>query len=259
MKDSLVQLTRYWHIVRFKTYANLKRDIDKTYLGTLWWVLEPILSTAVFYVVFTHIIHNRTPNMAAFLFIGNVVYNHFASSINGGANAIVGNAGLMQQVQLPKSIYPIIAIANLSWKFVFSLVVVFPLFWILHCPVSLPYLALPVLLFLQLFVVVSVSMPLSILMPYFQDGRTLLSTLLGIMIWVSGVFFPLTKVPEAFRPWFYLNPAVPLIEGYRDILMNQSWPRWSHFLPSLTLCALALASGFWLIRKLGGQITKRAL
>ena len=263
MKSSLVQLNRYWHIVLFKTYANLKRDIDNTHVGTLWWVLEPMLQTAVTYFIFTYVFSTRTPNFLVFLFVGNVVYNHFSASINGGANAIVAAGSLMQQIQLPKSLYPIIAICNLTWKFLFSVIIVFPLLWICHFPVSLPYLALPVLIVLQLFVVVSLSLPLSILMPYFQDGKTLLTTLLVLVFWLSGVFYRMDNLPAAFpdwlRPWLYWNPAVSLIEGYRSVLMDAAWPIWSHFVPGLLVCTASMALGFWLTNKLGGKVTKLAL
>lgn len=258
-RGSLAPLSRYWNIIAFKTYANLKRDIDKTYLGTLWWVLEPVLTTAVLYVVFTYIQHTKTQAFIVFLLIGNVVYGHFSSSINTGAGALIANAGLMQQVRLPKSLYPIIAVCNLTWKFLFSLVVIFPMLWLLHCPVSLPYLALPLLLAFQVFAVVGFSLPFAILMPFFQDARTLLSTLLNVGFWISGILFPIEMVPPAWRPWFYLNPAATLIDGYRTVLIHAQWPVWGNFLGPLAICAAFWGAGILLMRRLGGKVTKLPL
>ncbi|MFZ5807319.1 MAG: ABC transporter permease [Verrucomicrobiota bacterium] len=254
-----VQLLRYATVVWYKTYANLKGENEKTYLGCLWWALEPMINTAVFYVVFVYILKNRTEGFVIFLYIGMVVYGWFANGINAGANSIVTHAGLMQQIKLPKLLFPIISVSNLSWKFVFSLAVLFPLIWILHAPITWAYLALPFLLMLQYFVIIAIGLPFAALIPYFQDGRTVIATFLSVFIWLSGVFYRRAQVPENLQDIFYMNPAAALIEAYRNILLDGQWPHWMELVNVLVIGLVFFMIGMILLRKVDKHLLKLPL
>lgn len=252
-------LTRYTNIVLFKTYGNLKAEIEKTYLGCLWWVLEPMLNTAVFYFIFVYVLKIRTENYAVFLYAGITIYGWFAGAVNTGANSIIANAGLIQQVYLPKIIFPVISICNMSWKFLFSLIVLFPLLWFNHSPPSWSYLALPMLFALQFLFIVSVSLPLAGFLPYFQDGRTVLATALNILMWLSGVMFSIEKVPEHLKIWFYINPISVFLDAFRSVLVQGMWPNWKLLFVPVAWIVVIGGLGVWFLNKIDRKITKRSV
>lgn len=243
-------------LIFYKTYANLKREIDKMYLGCLWWLFEPIINTVVMYLIFSHVLKNRTENFIVFIFIGTVVYGHIASSISNGASAIISNANLLSFYNFSKMIYPIVSILNITWKFLFSFMVILPLLWFLKMPITMAYLALPLLLAYQVFIGISICLPFCILMPYFQDGKTVLATVMSVGIWLSGVFYTSEQVPEHLRQLFYFNPAAVTIEAHRDILMYGRWPHWERFITSGTFCLASCLLGLYLMKKLSRKITK---
>jgi lipopolysaccharide transport system permease protein len=255
-RKDLAQLYRYANIVWFKTYANLKGETEKTYLGCLWWALEPIINTAIFYIVFVYILKNRSENFVVFLYTGMAIYGWFSGGINVGANSIIAHSGLMQQILLPKPLAVIISVSNVSWKFVFSLAVLFPLIWIHQMPISWSYLTLPILLLLQYFVIISISFPLAMLMPYFQDGRTVLNAFLSVFIWLSGVFFGRDHVPDKFEKWFYLNPIASLIESYRLILLEGKWPNWQALGNVVVIGIIFFSAGLLILKKVDKQLFK---
>ncbi|SDT94586.1 lipopolysaccharide transport system permease protein [Verrucomicrobium sp. GAS474] len=246
----------YLNIVLYKTYANLKSEIDKTYLGCIWWVLEPVINTAVFYFIFVYILKNRTENFVVFLYIGMAVYGWFSGGIQAGANSILAHSGLMQQIWLPKALFPFISITNVSWKFLFSLLVLLPLLWWHHAPISWAYLALPFLFLIQYTIIVFVSMPLAGLIPYFQDGKTVLSTVLGVLMWLSGVFYGRERIPDSIEPWFYLNPIAAMIEAFRTILVDGHWPRWDILGKAMILPLIACVLGVAFLKHVDRKITK---
>ncbi|HEY8965891.1 MAG TPA: ABC transporter permease, partial [Candidatus Methylacidiphilales bacterium] len=255
----LAPFYRYLHIVLYKTYANLKAENDKTYLGCLWWIAEPLINTAVFYFIFVYILKNRGPDFVVFLYIGMIVYGWFSNGLSAAANSIVSHAPLIQQIWLPKALFPFISVSNISWKFCFSLAAVLPLLWFLHAPLSVAYLALPVLIVVQYLVIVSLGMPLAGVIPYFHDGRTVLSTFLSVFMWLSGVFYGREHVPAHLAPLFYANPAAALIEAYRAVLVYGHWPDWMVLAKSLLLPAVCLFAGLAILRKIDRQVTKRPL
>ena len=230
LSQKIASLWRYWNIIVYKTYANLKSEIEKTYLGCIWWVIEPLLNTAVFYVVFTQIMKVQSENFVIFLFTGMVAYGFFSTGLSMGANSIPANASILQQVYLPKITLVIIAVANVTWKYIFSLLALFPLLWLNGHGINWAYLALPFVLILQISAVVCLAMPLASLIPYFPDGITVLRTILAFGMWFSGVFYEAAQVPAHLRWIFYLNPAAVIIEAYRDILIHGHLPIPSHFI-----------------------------
>ena len=255
----LAPFYRYFHIVLYKTYANLKAENEKTYLGTLWWIIEPLMNTAVFYFIFVYILKSRGPDFVAFLYVGMVVYGWFSNGLNAAANSIVSHAALMQQIWLPKSLFPFISVSNISWKFCFSLVAILPLLWWQHSLPSLAYLALPVLIAIQYFVIIALGMPLAGIIPYFQDGRTVLSTLLSVFMWLSGVFYGRDHVSAHLQPLFYANPAAALIEAYRAVLLQGTWPDWHVLALALVVPILSFCLGLFILHRIDRQVTKRPI
>lgn len=254
---TLAPALRYWNIIAYKTYANLKGEIEKTYLGCLWWILEPLLYTGAFYTIFTHILHIRTEDFVVFLLIGMVAYGFFSNGINNCASAIPNHAGILQQVYLPKYVLVLIAIANITWKFLFSLLALLPLLWVLGHPPTVTYLALPLVFLVQLVSVIGLSLPFTAIVPYFLDARTVIGTVLTFGLWFSGVFYTIDQVPEHLRWLFYLNPAAVVIESYRDILIRGNWPSPSHYVGLIIVVSLFTAIGLFFLGRIDRQVTKR--
>lgn len=259
MTSFLPAIHRYVNIVLFKTYGNLKAEIEKTYLGCIWWILEPIINTAVFYFIFVHVLCIRTENFAVFLYVGITLYGWFAGGVNAGANSIIMNAGIIQQIYLPKYLFPVIAICNMSWKFLFSLIVLFPLLWFNHAPITWTYIALPLLVVIQFFLIVAVTLPLAGLIPYFQDGRTVLATVLSVLMWLSGIMFSPEHVPGHLKILFYSNPIAVLIEAYRAVLIRGEWPDWKFLLIPVAWIIIAGLIGLFVMKKIDRTVTKHSL
>jgi lipopolysaccharide transport system permease protein len=258
-RKNWVQLVRYVNIVLFKTYANVKGEIEKTYLGCFWWILEPMINTAVYYFICVYILKNKSENFVAFLYTGMVVYSWFSNGISTGANSIISNSGIMQQIRLPKVLLHIVAISNLTWKFIFSLTVLFILVWIHKCPITLAYFSLPILIILQYFVIICLSLPLAVLMPYFQDGRTVLSSILSVLIWFSGVFYGSERIPHRFLKWYYLNPAASLVDSYHLVLMQGKWPHWNLLIFPFLISIISLWIGMTMLKKVDKELLKMPL
>lgn len=254
---ALAPAWRYWNIIWFKTYANLKGEIEKTYLGCIWWVIEPLLYTAAFYTIFTHVLQIRTEDFTVFLLVGMIVYGFFANGVNLCASAIPNHASILQQVYLPKYILVLVAAANVTWKYLFSLCVLFPLLWLLNHPPTVHYLALPIIFLVQLGSVISLSLPLAALVPYFPDARTVIGTVMTFGLWFSGVFYTVDQVPDQLRSLFYLNPASVIIEAYRDVLLRQTWPCPTRFYGLLIVSGVFAVLGAIVLHQIDLKVTKR--
>lgn len=182
----------------------------------------------VFYVVFGLLLkRGGGPEFIPFLLCGLTVWKWFDSSIRQGSVSIQKNAKLMDQVYIPKILFPIISLGQTTFKFivVFVLLLIFLHFFTVGSGIT--YLAIPVLLITQLLLMAAISMLLAAWVPFLPDINKLVTIGMMPMMFLSGVFFSGNKIPIEYRDYFFLNPMATLIEEYRNVLLFERWPDWS--------------------------------
>lgn len=217
-------------LVLYKTYADLRAEAAKTYINYLWWVVDPILSMLVFYVVFGLMFNSMGGggglDYVAFLLIGLVVWNWYNHSLSHAGHTIINGRDLMNQVHVPKLVFPIVTLLTDLTKFLVVLVLLLLFLWLLgHAP-GLTWLALPLVLLTQLLLCVALAFVLAAVVPAMPDLKLLADNLLMLQFFLSGVFFAASAIPEPYRFWFYINPMASLIVDYRAILLDGAWPHW---------------------------------
>lgn len=217
-------LRQYWELIIYKTYADLRAETERTYMGFLWWIIEPVMFMGVFYVFFGLLLNQNKDGFVAFLLVGLTIWQWFKSCLSHGAESILGGHNLMQQVYLPKIIFPIILILTDSVKFVFIFALLLVFLWLYGYPPSHYYLALPVLILVQLLLITAVSFWLAALIPFFPDLRFVIENLLLAMFFMSGVMIDASVIPDQYLFYYYLNPMTNLLEDFRLVLMHQTWP-----------------------------------
>lgn len=218
---------RYFELILYKTYADLRTETEKTYIGLLWWVIDPLIFMAIFYLVFGLLLNQGTADYVTFLLIGLVAWRWFHNTVMHGANALIDNRSLMWQVYIPKIVFPLVTICTDFVKFCFVLVLLLIYLWLSSYPINFSYLALPMLLITQLILIVATTCLVAALVPFFPDLRIFVDHTLQAAFFLSGVFFSSDQIPEAYRVYFYANPMANLIEAYRDILMQGRFPNLS--------------------------------
>ena len=217
---------RYWDIIIYRTYAELKAEAQLSYMGYVWWVLEPLLNTILFYVLMAAIFEQAAFGNVIFVVVGAVIWQWFNGSMMGAANTVVEAGGMLRQIYLPKVILPLISILSSTWKFLFLFALLLIFVWVSGHPPSLSYLALPVLLLLEFMVIVAFTLPLAFVMPYFPDARVAVDAILRSIMLVSGIFFPVSQLPPEWHFYFHLNPMADLMEAFRAVLLDGQWPHW---------------------------------
>ena len=91
---------------------NLKAETKKTYLSYAWWLLEPAMFVLVFYVVFAVFLNRGTEDFLVFLLLGKIPFLWFSKSVSNSANSICDGRGLIGQLPIPKSFFPLLVVAQ---------------------------------------------------------------------------------------------------------------------------------------------------
>jgi lipopolysaccharide transport system permease protein len=242
--------TPFFGLLMFKTAANLKTEVSRYYLNYLWWVIEPVLTMGVFYVVFGLFLNRSTKDFAAFLLTGLTSWNWFNRTVNNAAGSILAGGGLMLQVNIPKAFFPVEVFLRDGFKHLFAVALLLLFLVFYPTPVHTSWLALPVLLIVQGVFVLAAGVLCAALVPFLPDLKFIISTGLSLMFFGSGVFYDIQSIvlPE-HRSILYLNPMAGLIKTYRDVLIYGLWPDWGYLLKVFAAGSILLWLSLALVRR----------
>ncbi|WP_083243750.1 ABC transporter permease [Aeromonas sp. DNP9] len=209
--------------------AFVKRDILGRYrgsiLGMLWSFFNPLFMLAVYTFVFSEVFNARwgvgTGSKAEFaliLFAGMLMFNLFSETINQAPNIILSNTNYVKKVVFPLEILPVVNLLSSLFHAGISLIV-----WILAYSIliGIPHassLFIPFIIIPYIFFILGLSWIISSLGVYLRDVSQIIGVLTTVLMFMSGVFYPISSLPEHYRSILYLNPLVPFIEQARDVL-----------------------------------------
>jgi lipopolysaccharide transport system permease protein len=231
---------RFIDIVIFKAYADLRSERERTYLGFVWWVLEPLMFMTVMWIVFAKVLGRATPDFLPFILVGLVTWQWLKSCISHGSSSVLEAHGLIQQVRLPPVIFPLVTILGDTVKFSIVLLVLLLVLGVSGRIDSIHVIALPVVLFAEFALLCAITIWLSAAVPFVPDLRFVTESVLMAMMFLSGIFYDGTKLAEPIRTYFYLNPSAFLIQQAREVLLNGNWPNWGA-LAAITIISLLLS------------------
>jgi lipopolysaccharide transport system permease protein len=235
---------RYKDIIFYRTLAGLKSEARKNYLGYLWFIFEPILSTAVLYFAMSQLTGDRGAEAVFAILVGMLTWQWFEGSVMLSSGSITGKFHVHLQVPLPKYLFPLVDIGTNTIRFAcaFSIVLAICLFF--GPGPGLALLWLPVVLILQLLFIIGLSLVVSIAVTLMPDLRVLLQSLFRLLFFVSGIFFTAERVPEHLLPWFHANPITIFIESYRAIMLDGHAPDPALLARTVLFTAGLLIAGF---------------
>ncbi len=248
--DTVASSRRYYlDFCRLSILAEFSRDAARNRLGYAWWVLEPALMLAVFYIVFGMILQRGGPGFIYDLLVGVTLWSWFSSTVQKSTTSIQRASHLMQQVYIPKQLLPLIAISSEAVK---AMILVAILLFILAITIgpSITWLWLPVLLVLQLLFAAGCGMITAHLLPFMNDIKYVVTLVLRLGMFLSGVFYRIDEaVPEEYRDYLMLNPLATLIAESRHILVAGEAPQLQWLLYVFVVSLALLAVGFLLINR----------
>jgi lipopolysaccharide transport system permease protein len=249
----------YFELTLFSAYAELRAERARSYLGLIWWILEPAMNMAIFYLVFAVILKNSQHDYVPFLLVGLTIWQWFKSCVSHGGHAIWINLNLIRQVKLPAVVFPSVQILADTVKFLFILGLLLAILWSTGYPPNVTYFALLPVLLVELMFAAAASYLVAAVVPLVPDLRFVIEQFLTVVMYLAGVVFSLDSVPQPMRTIFELNPIAELIVAARGILLHAQWPDW-FALARVTVISLALyAFATFLIARLTPRYVKLAI
>src|SRR5437868_11274009 len=112
-------------------------------LGYTWSVLNPLIFSVIYYLVFSVFIRFDVPNYPGYLLLGLILWNFFSEGSSNGVGSLLARAGILSKVSLSRHVVVLAAIVNALLTLAISLVILALLLWVTGTPPRWPLFALP--------------------------------------------------------------------------------------------------------------------
>lgn len=241
---------QYWELVWYRSLSDLRSEANRAYLGILWWVLEPALYLGVFYVVFELGLRRGGQGFVSFLLCGLIVWKWLDSSIRSAAGSISSSVGLINQIYVPKMIFPSIVVVTNTVKFLIILTILLLLLGFTINAISWSWLWLPLLIMAQLLFTWGAAALVAAVVPFLPDLKYLVTYGMTMIFFMSGIFYHIEGMSPRVQEYLKLNPAVVLVYDYRAVLLHHRAPGWRGILYVFVLGLVLSIFAWWLLRRL---------
>lgn len=240
-------------------YLLVRRDFIATYkqtvLGPLWFLIQPLLTTVVFTIIFGQVAKLPTDNIPPFLFYmcGLVAWSYFADCLNKSASTFSGNVNIFSKVYFPRLAVPIAnAITNLvtfAIQFGLFLAVLSYFYW-KGAPIDTNYriVILPVLILQMALLGIGFGCIVSSLTTRYRDLSLLFGFFVQLWMYASCVLFPLSLYPEQLHWLLVLNPMVPVIETFRFAFLGAGTVEIPQLLAGFIVSSVVFVMGIIIFR-----------
>lgn len=265
----IIRPRRTWYDIKLKElwkYRDLimifvRRDYVSVYkqtiLGPLWYLIQPLLTTIVFTIIFSKIAGISTNHVPATLFYmtGITAWNYFASCLTKTSGTFINNAAVFGKVYFPRLTVPVSVVISSLITFViqFLFLMCFWLyFYTIGANVSMNayMLLLPLLLLLMALMGLGFGIIVSSLTTKYKDLQFLVTFGVQLLMYATPIIFPLSSIPDKYKMFVMLNPMTSVIETFKYALLGNGTFSWTMLGYSCVFTIFLIVIGVLLFNKI---------
>jgi len=223
-------------LIRQMTAREVVGRYKGSVMGLFWSFLNPVFMLMVYTFVFSVVFKARwgvgdaeetKTQFAMVLFVGMIVHGLFAEVLNRAPILILANVNYVKKVVFPLEILPIVNMGAALFHSLVSLAVLLAAFVVFNGYLHWTAIFIPFVLLPLVILVLGLAWMLASLGVFLRDVGQTIGIITTVMMFLSPVFFPVTALPEEYRPIIMANPLTFIIEQSREVLIWGRLPDWS--------------------------------
>ena len=230
---------------------DIKLRYKQTALGVTWVILQPLLTSIIFAIVFGNLAKLPSDNSPYIVFVmaGMLPWTLFAQGLQRAGNSMVSDSRLIAKVYFPRMIIPVASAAAVLLDFAVSFCVFAVLCLVYGVPVTWTWLALFPLVLLTFGITVGVSLFFSALNVYYRDFAYALPFVVQTWMYGSPLVYASSLIPPKWQVLYSLNPMSGVIDGFRWALLGDVEFPAVHLGLSVAVGACILAFGVFVFQR----------
>jgi lipopolysaccharide transport system permease protein len=253
---NLKEIFHYWDLITLFVKRDFVAYYQQTLIGPLWYIIQPLVSTIVFSVIFGTIAKIPTDGIPGPLFYlaGITIWNYFSTCLTSTSDVFGSNAGIFGKVYFPRLCVPISTIISNFIKFIiqFLLFFGFLIYFILmksNINPNIFLLMVPLLLIQVAFLGFGFGILISSLTTKYRDLKFVVS--FGIQLWMyaTPIVYPISQVPKKWLWVIILNPMSYIVELFKYAFIGVGTLHWDYYFVSIAFTILILFLGLLIFNK----------
>jgi lipopolysaccharide transport system permease protein len=252
----IAELWRYRDLVLLFVRRDFVSTYKQTILGPLWFIIQPVLTTITFTIIFGNIAKIPTDGIPQMLFYlsGLVSWNYFAECLNKTSNTFIGNAHIFGKVYFPRMAVPVsIVISNLvTYIIQFLLFLAFYFYFVstgTQVHPNLALLLLPLMVVLMACLGLGIGIIISSMTTKYRDLRFLITFGVQLMMYATPVIYPMSLLSARAQFYISLNPMSAIIETFRYAFLGTGNLNFIHLAYSAVFSIMVLLIGIVFFNK----------
>lgn len=218
---NIKEVWQYRDLITLFVRRNFVSQYKQTILGPLWAIIQPLLTTVVFTVVFGSLAGLAAEGVPSFLFFlsGNVAWQYFSNCLTSTANTFTGNAGILGKVYFPRLVMPISTVMTnlIAFAIQMAMFLIFLVWYWIQGAVQPNWymLLMPVLIVHMAMLSLGTGVIISALTTKYRDLKMLVG--FGVQLWMyaTPVAYDVAIIPERLMGLYMLNPMTPIVNAFR--------------------------------------------
>lgn len=253
------ELKRHFSLLAELVRKDLKVRYKRSVLGFVWSLLNPLLMMAVFTFIFVYMFQVRIPLFPVYFLTGFLPWSFFAASVSVNVASIVSNSGLVKKIRFPTEFLPLSSVLAQGIHFLLALALLYAALAVIGLR-FLPFIPLVALaVVLMALLTFGVSLALAAANVFFRDVQEFVPVLLLVWFYATPIVYQVDQLPDSMKRYaflFWLNPATPIMQLFRDGLWAMEWPSFRLLGLALFATAAVVALGWGVFRALAWRFAE---
>ena len=248
----LGDLWRYRELLYFLTWRDIKVRYKQTALGVAWALLQPLLTTVLFTLIFGYFLELPSGGVPypVFTLTALLPWQLFAYALNHSSQSLVEDRNLITKIYFPRLIIPFSSVSAGLLDFAIGLIFLLVMMLVYRVPLTWQVLALPGLVAYAVLAALSVGLWLSALNVQYRDVRYTLPFLTQFWMYATPIAYSAAIIPEGWRWLACLNPMTGVVEGFRWALLGIPSPLGGLLWISVVVVIVLLVSGLYYFKRM---------
>lgn len=228
---------------------DFKQKYKRTVLGMAWSILYPLITLLILDIIFSNFFGSSIAHYPIYLFCGQLVFTYFNESTNGGMNSLLGNAGIISKVNVPKYLFLLSKNVSSLINFCLTLCIFFIFVFFNDVPFTWKFILLIFPIFCMVCFNIGIGLIISACFVFFRDMSYLYRVFTMLVMYLSAIFYSIDIAPAKIRILYYLNPVYVYIKYFRMIVIDSKIPSLEYHMLCLLYAFLAVVIGGYIYKK----------
>lgn len=255
MFNMLSSAWRFRYFILSSISTEFRSRFIRSRLGGLWMILHPLSQVLIFSFALSAVLSARLPGIenryayGIYLMAGMLAWSLFTEIVSRCLTLFIDNGNLIKKLAFPKITLPIIATGTALVNNGLLFISMLAIFGAVGHSASAALFWLPGLVLINIAFSLGVGLTLGVLNVFLRDIGQIVPVVLQFMFWFTPIAYMTQIIPERYQPWLVLNPLIPLVTAYHEVIVYNRVPDVASLATTALIAGISLLLALVLFRR----------